>query len=316
MVIHLEKSNMGLENYLPRNRRGKKHGINNILTKKVMEWIMTGPKTLISTNTTAGNLTAKKDVLTTDRSMLDASLEENGLATINIDNQDDNEHSDTALIASPERLDGRTALNLGSGDGAAPHVYPFDVSTATEDDVFTEYTPSRSSVHTETFSTVLSRSSHSSYSSPRQQPFDQESISSKLPFRPPSFPVTPPRLPSDDTQYNELLRIVTDAARRGTVPHAFDQVRSTALADSRQSFRFRFRGSSQIERDRKIGAAGELYVSSTSSVNDLVLHVLTASAGVRAFVASQTRGGVLAQLYERQLAEQYQDVRGSAPRIL
>ncbi|KAK4235362.1 hypothetical protein C8A03DRAFT_36794 [Achaetomium macrosporum] len=76
------------------------------------------------------------------------------------------------------------------------------------------------------------------------------------------------QLPGEDRHYRRLLDRVVAAARNATLPRqgafAMDSLRNALPRDEIISFdgldaMSRFRSSSQLERDKKIGAAGELY---------------------------------------------------------
>lgn len=91
-----------------------------------------------------------------------------------------------------------------------------------------------------------------------------------LPTTPLVLAVTDVLAVAEDTQYRALLDRVVAAARAATFPSrgAFDMsgLRDTLPGNSSAGFdgldtMNRFRSSSQLERDKKIGAAGELYVS-------------------------------------------------------
>lgn len=264
IAVYLWEDSTSLKVYLPTHRKQRKHAFNNILPKKVLEWFMTDPKSLIPTNTVAENLNATKDVFTTDPSLLDETLEENGIATVEIDNSDEIELSETASTISDEDdlgLNGFAALELGHGNETAMSDSASTVSGPTDNGRSAVYTPAGSTEAGEPYSTTVSASSQHGHGGPRLQPHRQHSSPYDLPMGPEISPVTPPHLASDDSQYIDLLQAVITAARRESIPahNATDIVPSGVSTTERQ--RFRFRHSSQIERDCKIGAAGELYVS-------------------------------------------------------
>lgn len=201
---------------------------------------MTHPVTNIPTQTIAENLTATKEIFTTDRSMLDMTLEENGIATIDIDNRDDNDSSETAsTVSNEDELDLArfAALNLGS---------PSD-GTATEG----------------SDSTTIVASSRWGNGNYQSGPYRERSSGPAI-----SYISLPSPIP-DESLYIELLQTVITAAREATIPthNAPDQVRTSALAANHH--RFRFHGFSKNERDYMIGAAGELYVSRPHKKKDL-----------------------------------------------
>ena len=83
------------------------------------------------------------------------------------------------------------------------------------------------------------------------------------------------QLSAEDIHYRALLNRVLTAARAATLPTrgAYDMTSLLESLSGREIASFdgldainRFRSSSQIERDKKIGAAGELYVSGPLSI--------------------------------------------------
>ncbi|QGI77141.1 unnamed protein product [Fusarium fujikuroi] len=290
---HIEDSTGQLTIYVPKERRAQELCFGSVLPRKFAAWLMRTSKSptdgLIETDIVKV-LTA---VFASERFVLDDVLDDQGILTVSFDNQDEEDNSDEAEEhqtedqeeegqeprlpgsrletddTSPEQLtpdrssvDANTPPYAGSSgispDGSIPETLVETISQRSQ----MSYQPHSGRVH---------RSSQSDLFPVSPQPLHHPS--EQAPSNPLSAITSPPeQQSSEDARYRSILDRVVDKARNAAFPSrgSFDMTHMrNALpgsdANSYQSFdgldiMGTFRSTNQLERDKKVGAAGELYV--------------------------------------------------------
>lgn len=299
---HISETSSGLTIYVPRKRRAQEICFGSVLPRKLTEWLMRdGTSQIVHQSIDTDAVSTMTSVLACSRSALDEILDRQGIIKIGIENQDvvqeDEDDNDDAGDSEEQLTPIRQTAQEGSSYGDYAES---DTETLQNEDS-----------DTETLVNTVVRQSNMSFR-PRQSQ-GVVSVSTTQPFRRSEllrhstggtlnrFPISravPARSSSDeDATYRVLLGKVIEAARRATFPSqgAFDMSNMrNALPEGEGNFESfdgleiasRFRSSSQLERDKKIGAAGELYVSIGIPMLDWnqLLIVLSSTLGIRAFV--------------------------------
>ena len=246
--LHIDETQSGLKIYLPRNKDTQEYAFTTLLSQKLFDWMMRNPTTQIPGQASKDGVSATKDILVSPRATIHMALEANGIAPSDIANDDEQILLDLDCPSTPR----------GASEDESRHS-----SSSDQDDSDSENlaTPASS-----VMSPPLSRhradiSSRYMLHTPTRPPLR---YGDPFVFAAPSPSPTPALQAHEQQKYVELLGKVISAARRGCFPShgAFgmsqllnDLPRVDAMPD------FGLRSASQIERDCKIGAAGELYVS-------------------------------------------------------
>lgn len=261
-TLHIDESNLKLKVYIPQNKDDQEYIFTNLLSRRLFEWMMEDRMTHISgeiSDIIRDGVNATRDVMLAPRSRLNRALDDNGIATIDTANTDDKGPFESD---SPETTPVRV---IERGNEAAVSVSDLVLTPATSNaglppDRSESPLPSESGLLPPNVRIVAIRSALSS-------------SRGDSPNRPVS--ISPPGTPRDAVPrpdmlarqgYVALLDKVIELGRRNALP------RDGALdRDLLRSSLRRGAGSSdwglsylpQMERDCKVGAAGELYVSIT-----------------------------------------------------
>lgn len=245
-TLHIDEGQSGLKVYVPRNKDDQQYIFTNCLSRKLFEWMMKDPVTQISEGANKDGVNATRDILLAPRSRIDTALEDNGIATVNILNVDEDipepEPPTTPRIVSEDSSQSSTT---GSQEDNEQGIIDTPISS-----IGSPPPNIQSAI-------ASSRSMHSRLSRPialREDPFTP-SVDSD--------PFTPARSVDPDWQYTVTLSKVIAAARRSTLPShgpfGMSQLHAN-LPNVGDTSDLGLRFTSQIERNCKIGAAGELYV--------------------------------------------------------
>ncbi|KAJ3546237.1 hypothetical protein NM208_g2100 [Fusarium decemcellulare] len=273
--------------YVPKERKAQELCFGSVLPRKLAAWLMRRPSSHNEWAIEADIVNALTSIFACDRSVLDDVLDDQGIIQVSFENEDesdddgdddrDEDQEEQGLSQSAVETDGvcsgqqTTPTHTLTNDSLPPHVGSSNVE------------PARAP--TETIIEDISRRNHMSHQ-PRPEVGDG---SSQAPPSSPSLNTpryqTPQHLPpttvaqpesrfSEGLQYLKILNRVVETARRTSFPppcffdmsdiqNALPGV--TGHADAYDSFdgldvMGRFRSTEQLERDKKIGAAGELYV--------------------------------------------------------
>jgi hypothetical protein len=239
--------------------------------------MMTDPQTLIREAISDKGIAATEHVFNAARTKLDETLEEDGIAAIDIENRDEPADSDT----DSTNTDGEDESVDAHADPAVA-IYPAIATRSQEVTVqepegptaFDEDDNNASDTSTEemiTPSTITISSTWQAGTASiapiavpiRTRPSLQREDTVHLPEPPITTPITAPRVLYDDAQYSRLLEKVIRAARETALPrkNTLEESRFRGAGDDGRPLRIS--GTTRFERDFKVGAAGELFVSLT-----------------------------------------------------
>ncbi|KAL7930143.1 hypothetical protein V8C35DRAFT_313668 [Trichoderma chlorosporum] len=264
--FHLEESDSGLDIFVPQEKRSQAVCLSRALPARLFEWMTRDPsaKSFNSINDLSHYLV--KDILREDPYTYNQTLIEEGIIDIDIEGEDDLDDEDSAAASSitgeAGELDGSTAVESNM---ATPLT---DISSPRMD--FGQDEILATGVYQDTTITVDSRFASSQSTSGL---FVQEP-SSDTPARRIEVTTSIRReVASANHAYAGLLSHVVSAARTALFPtngiFDMDALRGSLPSFSTSSsinfgignYKFNYsRDLSQLERDKMIGAAGELYV--------------------------------------------------------
>ncbi|KJK63796.1 hypothetical protein P875_00064712 [Aspergillus parasiticus SU-1] len=245
--LHLDETEAGLTIYVPRDETAQCLCFVDRIPKALLEWVMTEPTTGICTPFPDKAVDAIEKMLQVPPSLIAATLDRTGI--VSIETQELAEEDEVDLTSPNDRQSEQDNV-----DAAAGHSNQFD----TDSNISSENT---SSV-TRTPSIMSGESGEDNMLRSRHRP----SIWSVS-----DFPLqTSPRPIYDpaplDIEYRSILDNVVSAARRFIVPTR-DSLDGSPLSEF-QNLRVReqtdntphLRSLEKLERDKRIGAAGELFV--------------------------------------------------------
>ncbi|KAF4817719.1 hypothetical protein CGCTS75_v012182 [Colletotrichum tropicale] len=247
--LHIDETQSGLKIYVPRDKDHQEYMFTNLLPDKLLDCMMRHPVTQVSQNVTNSAMNATKNILLAPLAMLDRALEDNGIAQVQVANVDEGVALDTASAETAVSVaDTRTDNNAnGRGWSEAEDAgirMAFASSSSTNQHAVVSATVNRS---------MSAQSSAWSSNTPSQGSWTPLSGGSRNDA-------------SSQAPYTALLSKVIAAGqkpRANALPlcGAFDLTQLyTDLQPTRDDAELGLRSASQIERDCKIGAAGELYV--------------------------------------------------------
>ncbi|KAF4494384.1 ATPase-like, ATP-binding domain [Fusarium agapanthi] len=291
---HIEDSTGILTIYVPKERRAQELCFGSVLPRKFAAWLMRSPKSPADGPVETDIVKILTAVFAIERFVLDDVLDDQGILTVSFDNRDEEDNSDEAEEhqaedqeeegqeqrlsdsrletddASPEKL----TPDLSSINAVTP---PYAGSSGTSpegnpQETFVEETISqRSQMSYQPHSGRVHRSSQSDLSPSSPQPLHH--TTDQAPSNPLSVTTSPSeQQSSEDARYRSILDRVIEKARNATFPSrgSFDMAHMRnglpgGDSDAYQSFdgldvMGQFRSTNQLERDKKVGAAGELYV--------------------------------------------------------
>jgi len=249
VLVHIrEADNDHLTIYVPRDERSQEVCFNSKLPRSLCEWLMTDPVTQIAEPIPPQAVNAVQSVLNAKPFALDDILNEQGIGEISIPNVDDaynarQPNSEESVIRPPETPRRRPTT---------PHER---YSSNEDEDSFIMATP---------LSSVASPSPGLGNIAAQSQYAPVRPLLRSVP-QPYSHPTE-----TDRDTYTRLLQKVVRSARSSAFPAEgpFNMAdMHSALpgtpdqGDGPAGETYRIRSSSQIERDKQIGAAGELFVS-------------------------------------------------------
>ncbi|KAF5532469.1 hypothetical protein FMEXI_12426 [Fusarium mexicanum] len=279
---HIDEPAGSLTIYVPRNRREQEICFGSVLPRKFAAWLMRNPHTNIDGNVEVDIINALTSIFASDRAVLDEILDDQGMIQLQFEdpvkhlNEDetgdekaeDNYASDSTpepgyevsdLVPTPTHSSMNSIIPSPVRDSEIG-----DGTLKTEEEVVE--IQSRTSQQVRRGDESASRPLR--YHSPDGRPFGSERLENQRPI--PSYPASQA---NEDQRYLTILERVIAAARLANFPSggAFDLngLRDALLDSGEQSTYLsyngldvlsRFQSTSQLERDKKIGAAGELYV--------------------------------------------------------
>ncbi|KAI5460375.1 hypothetical protein BGZ63DRAFT_387163 [Mariannaea sp. PMI_226] len=290
---HIDDTLENLTIYVPKDRRAQELCFGSVLPRKFAAWLMRHPISHIQETVEVDAVNALTSIFACEQSVLDDILEDQGIIQVSFENEDnrnnqgDEETEEEEVVE--EEGEQEESENPVEEDSAPLSEGQMTPTHSSVDDRSSTYigTPGAGSEggFFETVIETISRQSHMSQQSrPRSSRPEQPQTlyqSSNTPiYLPPqtSQPVIvaqPASGSSEAVQYLTILNRVVETARRAAFPTrgAFDMsdLRDALPGDTRNEDMYesfdgpgvvsRFRSTTQLERDKKIGAAGELYVS-------------------------------------------------------
>lgn len=277
ITLHIDEDQSGLKVYISRNKDDREYTFTSSLSRKLFEWMMRHPITQISEGVSKDGVNATRDILLAPRSLIDTALEDNGIATINITNIDDDipeSGSLTPRIAGYESAWSSTAdieedSNEESDEDSDEDIEEYGEEDSEED---SEEDNEEEIIGTPVSSVEIPPPrSHGGFASSRiryswlSRPISlrEDHFTASVPSSTPST-LTPTRSVTPDQPYVAVLDTVIAAARRGTIPShgAFGISQMYANLPNAEGLLvdLGLHFANQIERNCKIGAAGELYV--------------------------------------------------------
>ncbi|KAJ6063689.1 hypothetical protein N7499_012369 [Penicillium canescens] len=247
--LHINEEPSGLTVYVPKDKKAQELCFCDLLPKKLIDWLMRDPATQIPDNIESDAVTVISMILSIDPSATDLVLERQGIIEIDVPNEDpgiDDESIDDYIPSQRSQSQDRSA-------GEVP---------LASLDILTPSTHQNRRLSGDALEQVIFRQTQMAYHSPNPNR-----------NRPPQM-YSPRDHTSEDTmQYRTLLNRVILAARRATFPSSgpfnMSELNEVLLGEEILhqfdgfdgiDMRNAFRSDSQLERDKKIGAAGELYV--------------------------------------------------------
>lgn len=268
MHIHEDGSNLTI--YVPTSRKAQEFCFCSPLPAKLAGWLMRDPNTDIPEPIDNALVTSLTTLLNAGRSVVDRVLDHQGIVRVPISNED--QDSDEGILEPDldSDTDSDAASHLGSDLDS-------DVESTSKPilDAITESEETDKSANEVVVLTQVTSSSTRSVSASLRNSAATRHVSRDVQ----SPPIEQHDLhhPPDETTYRKLLDKVLAAARANNFPSKgmFDMSRlSSSLPvgvdvtgfDGFESSELGFMSgpNAKVERDRKVGAAGELYVSCPS----------------------------------------------------
>ncbi|KAF5680457.1 hypothetical protein FDENT_8396 [Fusarium denticulatum] len=290
---HIEDSTGNLTIYVPKDRRAQELCFGSVLPRKFAAWLMHSPTSLTDGPIETDIVKVLTAVFASERFVLDDILDDQGILTVSFNNQDEEDNSDEAEEheeegqeeegqeqrlsdnhletddTSTEQLTpDRSSINAGTPPYAGPSGSSPEGSLP---GTVVETISQRSQMSYQPHSGRVHRSSQSDLFPSSPQPLHHtidQAASNPLS----AMTSLPEQQSSEDARYRSILDRVVEKARNAAFPSrgSFDMTHlRNALpggdTDAYQSFdgldvMGQFRSTNQLERDKKVGAAGELYV--------------------------------------------------------
>lgn len=260
MTMHLHEEGPDLTIYLPRRKNPQQQAFNKYLPERLLQWLMIEKDSQIPKEVSDKAINAMKDVWNTPPATLPETLNHCGIIEIdtpNIDPVIEESSSD-----SESEVDSRSSTGDWAGSTSATQINDGNLDSRSE----VVHTPPSAPDTPQNDSKVTHTSRSSSPSIRHGEPI---SLPTRL--------ATPDSAATQSNpEYVNVLESVIASAATSTIPGRYeeDTRRNTHTTAGRGASRIR--GETQFERDCKIGAAGELFVSSwhSESLNDLAKKLL------------------------------------------
>lgn len=253
--LHFHEDGTDLKIFVPADKDDQDYTLSKALPERLFQWLMTHPSSNITEEASENGVAATKDIILTPLSRIVTALEDCGIRTVDISNVDEEFGRDST---SPERV---TNMERAGDDGYQGSIIGHDQEDA-------DLVPGN--LDTPALSGLLSQQV-SEAGSGRERPLGSQENPQALsdPFVLPSQPsVLPIRSVQSrsfqDFVYQALLNKVIAAGRKNKFPKHEGSSRAFLREDNSTPssvFDIKVHAASQFERDCKIGAAGELYVS-------------------------------------------------------
>ncbi|KAK8038632.1 hypothetical protein PG993_007043 [Apiospora rasikravindrae] len=248
-TLHIDESRESLKVYVPQHKDDQEYIFTNVLSQRLFEWMMEHPVTHISGGSRdliRDGTTATRDIMLAPISRLDRALDYNGISMIDIENTDENTVvAEPKSPSTPMRAAGESPEPTDS-DSDLPQT-PSTINAGLPIGPEGAGTPGRSRVP----------------SSPSGR--QQDAPSRRLSSSPSAARSGATPAPGGVTirEYVTLLNNVIEQGRRNIIPTrgAFDMsLLQSRIPGAAGSTNWGLGSLPPLERDLKVGAAGELYV--------------------------------------------------------
>lgn len=231
--IHLDEEGPNLTVYLPCERAPQEHAFRISLPERLLRWLMTDEKTLIYKETSGEAILAVTNIMATPLSTLSEALDKAGIRTIDTPDLDANTEEN-----SPE------TDSYDDDNSVVVDTPPSAPDTARRDGSSTRFGSNSSESFT-------------------PEGIENESNTPPVRLTAQSRPATSAEESvARDILYVRVLGRVIASARTSSIPDRNANQANAALRGSSSIY-----GSDQFERDCKVGAAGELFVSQFTPLN-------------------------------------------------
>lgn len=286
---HIDDSTGKLTIYVPKERRAQELCFGSVLPRKLAAWLMRSTKSPNDGPIETDAVKVLTAIFASERFVLDDVLDDQGIFRVSFQNEDEednrNEAEDQGEEGQEQRpSDSRLETDDTSSEQLTPNHSPINAGTLPYAGL-SGTIPEGSLPETQVES--ISQQSQMSYQPPSGRVHHSSQLDlfsgSSQPLHHPSDQA-PPNVPwvmtsppeqqsSEDARYRIILDNVVEKARNAAFPSrgSFDMSHMrnalpSSDTDAYESFdgldiMGQFRSTNQLERDKKVGAAGELYVS-------------------------------------------------------
>ncbi|KAL7941030.1 hypothetical protein V8C42DRAFT_335914 [Trichoderma barbatum] len=266
-AFHLEESHSGLNIFVPQEKKSQAFCFARALPVRLFEWMTRIPSKFGSSSTNDRKHSIVTDILTNNPDTYNDILEDEGIVNVDIEDEDQSDDDDAGSnltgLARGEASDLNDSTELSS-NMATPST---DISSPRMEFDQDELLPIVAHQH------ATATSSHFASSRSVNRPFIQQARTYALTENIEASVSLQREYVLTNLQYSGLLSHVVSAARRASIPAKgifdLDALRTSLPLISTPSsnvyginnYEFNSAGNfSQLERDKMIGAAGELYV--------------------------------------------------------
>lgn len=274
--LHIQENDGSLRIYVPKDEEAQELCFCDRLPKALLERIMTEPSTEICTRVTERALTVMQKIFSlSNPSFIEKVLDRSGILSVDMPSIEMDEDEDTDEAETVINEDAEIDSNVTEYTSMANKRHPnSSLDTFTEDirQALPQITPTRPTP-LQTFPTTIAV--------PRREPLFETQNAAELSTH------TANNVPG----YRSLLDRLIVAARSAKIPHQSSSINTASngvfLFGSGASARFDFDPTiSKLERDKMVGAAGELFVSGSSTSGVLNFNTFT---GFRTTIATGTQ---------------------------
>ncbi|WXC42498.1 hypothetical protein QX201_002273 [Fusarium graminearum] len=291
---HIDDSTGGLTIYVPKDRRAQELCFGSVLPRKLGAWLMRRSKSLIDGPIETEAVKALTAIFATERFVLDDVLDDQGILQVSFEDEDGESYSSETEEHQEEEQEeesqqqGSSDSELETDDTLSEQLTPSHSSTNAGTlpdaelseimreeglhETLTEVISQRSQMSSQPLSGRVHHSPQAAVSPSSSQSLHHPSDQTR-PNLPPAMTSLSGQYYSEDARYRVILDRVIEKAQSAVLPSSgsFDMsdLRNALPNDDTNAYESfdgldlvsRFRSTSQLERDKKIGAAGELYVS-------------------------------------------------------
>lgn len=269
--LYIREHNSMLTIYVPRDRKAQDICFYQRVPRDFLEWIMTDPLTQISEKTSGRAEMAMMKAFQAPNDCISTILDRDGIVSVEISSTDSVTESIDSPVLTPTRAP-TTPTNCSALEPDASGSHSSELQTLE---------PSASIIPLGQVNVVEASSQHlrarSAFPRPAVRPVNHQiSDAPRTDDTAHISPISSSLNTSQaiDLQYHTLLDRTIAAGRQATLPSrgSFDMsALSESLAPNILSYNtigesFRLRSYGQFERDKRIGAAGELFVSHAKTI--------------------------------------------------